>query len=88
MLTRLGALVDEVAAQCHQIKVPAMIVQARNDEMIDPRSANFIYDTIQSKNKQLKWYENSTHVITLGTEKERLHQDIDAFLESLDWSVS
>ncbi|WP_028975917.1 alpha/beta hydrolase [Sporolactobacillus terrae] len=88
VLTRLGVCVDEVAAHCHQIKVPAMIVQARNDEMIDPRSANFIYDTIQSRHKQLKWYENSTHVITLGTEKERLHQDIDAFLESLDWSVS
>ena len=37
--------------------------------------------------KQLNWYENSGHVITLGSEKEQLHEDILNFLESLDWNV-
>ena len=27
------------------------------------------------------------HVITLGPEKEQLHEDILNFLESLDWNV-
>ena len=27
------------------------------------------------------------HVITLGPEKEQLHEDIYEFLESLDWNV-
>lgn len=33
----------------------------------------------------MKIYENSGHVITLGPEKEQLHNDILAFLNSLDW---
>ena len=37
--------------------------------------------------KQIKWYEKSGHVITLGPEKEQLHEDIFEFLESLDWNV-
>nr|WP_283163469.1 alpha/beta fold hydrolase [Sporolactobacillus mangiferae] len=88
VLQRLAGLVDEVRSHCHSITVPTFIVQARKDEMIETSSAQYFFNTIQSADKQLKWYENSTHVITLGTEKVQLHQDIYAFLESLDWSVS
>ncbi|EST11558.1 alpha/beta hydrolase [Sporolactobacillus laevolacticus] len=88
VLEQLSTLIDEVRVNSEKITVPALIVQARKDEMLEPESAQFIYDTIQSADKQLKWYENSTHVITIGTEKAQLHQDIYAFLESLDWSVS
>ncbi|MCO7176486.1 alpha/beta hydrolase [Sporolactobacillus kofuensis] len=88
VLNHLGGLIDEVREQSAQITVPTLIVQARKDEMIPPNSAQYFYQHIKSADKQLKWYENSTHVITLGTEKVQLHQDIYAFLESLDWSVS
>jgi carboxylesterase len=47
-----------------------------------------MYDALQSERKTLKWYEQATHVITLGAEKMQLNQDVYAFLESLDWSVS
>ena len=40
----------------------------------------------ESDDKQLKWYEKSGHVITLGPEKDQLHEDIFEFLESLDWT--
>ncbi len=36
--------------------------------------------------KELIWYENSGHVITLDKEKDQLHSDILDFLESLNWS--
>ena len=57
------------------------------DEVIDPDSANVIYDNAESDEKQIEWYEKSGHVITLGPEKEQLHEDIFEFLESLDWNV-
>ncbi|RYL95765.1 alpha/beta fold hydrolase [Sporolactobacillus sp. THM7-4] len=88
ILDSLRETLSEVRQNIHRITVPAFIVQARLDEMIDAESANFIYNEIQSKIKHLKWYEKSTHVITLGAEKEQLNQDIYAFLESLDWSAS
>ncbi|TGA97349.1 alpha/beta fold hydrolase [Sporolactobacillus shoreae] len=88
LLSAIGVLIREVRSNLHRVTAPAFIVQAALDEMINPDSADIIYHEIQSKIRQLKWYGQSTHVITLGTEKAQLHEDIYAFLESLDWSVS
>ncbi|MBJ8077697.1 carboxylesterase, partial [Bacillus cereus group sp. N12] len=32
-----------------------------------------------------KWYEDSTHVITLDKQRDELHEDVYNFLEQLDW---
>lgn len=88
LLDAIGGQVDETRLNLSRIHAPAFIVQASRDEMIDPGNAELIYHEIQSEQKTLKWYEQSTHVITLGTEKLQLDQDVYAFLENLDWSVS
>ncbi|MDD9148119.1 carboxylesterase [Sporolactobacillus sp. CQH2019] len=88
LLAAVRDLIRDVRLNLYRITVPSFVVQGRLDEMIDTNSAEIIYDEIQSERKQLNWYEQSTHVITLGTEKAQLDQDIYAFLESLDWSVS
>lgn len=68
------------------VYAPTFVVQARHDEMIDIESANMIYNKVESLQKYIKWYENSTHVITFGQEKEELQEDIYDFLEELNWS--
>ncbi|RYL93604.1 alpha/beta fold hydrolase [Sporolactobacillus sp. Y61] len=88
MLTGLSRMIDETRHHLPQIRVPVFIVQARQDEMINTDDAQKMYDALQSERKTLKWYEQATHVITLGAEKMQLNQDVYAFLESLDWSVS
>ncbi len=86
-LKSLQNLIQDVRRHVDLIYAPAFIVQARHDEMINPESARIIYSKVESTQKQLKWYENSGHVITLGQEKEQLHEDVFQFLETLDWSV-
>lgn len=88
LIQQIAAEVNQVRSNFHRITAPIFIAQARHDEMIHISSANIIYNEVHSPVKQVKWYEESTHVITLGTEKKQLNQDIHAFLESLDWSVS
>ncbi|WP_157184327.1 alpha/beta hydrolase [Evansella cellulosilytica] len=78
---------EDVRSNVDMIYAPTLVVQARNDHMIDTNSANIIYEEIQSDEKEIKWYENSGHVITLDKEKDQLHEDVYAFLERLDWSV-
>ncbi|GAF21703.1 MULTISPECIES: alpha/beta hydrolase [Shouchella] len=85
-LYQLRGLMDDVRKELDLIYAPALIVQARHDEMIDIESANMIYKEIETDDKEIKWYEKSTHVITLGDEKETLHQDILSFLNELEWS--
>lgn len=86
-LPDLRALVYDVRKRLDHIYTPLFVVQATHDEIIDPISANIIYENVETEQKQLKWYDESGHVITLDKEKEQLHEDILAFLETLDWNV-
>lgn len=87
MFEQLGKLIKEVKAEVDTIYAPAFVVQAKNDEMINTKSANYIYENIEADMKDIKWYEESGHVITLDKEKDKLHEDIFNFLEKLDWEV-
>ncbi|WP_026672290.1 alpha/beta hydrolase [Alkalihalobacterium bogoriense] len=85
-LQALQKLITDVHEHLDHIYAPVFVAQARHDEMIDLESASIIHDTVEATNKKLKWYEHSSHVITLDKEKEQLHEDVYHFLETLDWS--
>lgn len=85
MFADLGAFIEDVKSHVDMIYTPTMVVQAKHDEMINTDSATYIYEKVESEKKAIKWYEQSTHVITLGKEKDKLHEDIFQFLEALDW---
>lgn len=85
-LRALQELIADVRSHVDLIYTPTFVVQARNDQMINPESANIIYNKIESDHKKLKWYEQSSHVITLDKERNQLHKDVYAFLETLDWN--
>lgn len=86
-LTDLRALIHDVRDHVDHVYAPLFVVQATKDEVIDTDSATIIYNEAESEDKRIEWYKNSGHVITLGPEKEQLHEAIFEFLESLDWSV-
>ncbi|PRO65693.1 alpha/beta hydrolase [Alkalicoccus urumqiensis] len=85
VIRRLRGLNKEVRENVDQIYTPTFVAQGRLDQMIDTSSAEEIYNAVETENKQLKWYEESGHVITLDKERDQLHEDIYAFLEGLDW---
>ncbi|MBO9129909.1 carboxylesterase [Bacillus sp. 165] len=84
-LKALQQLIAEVRDNVDMVYAPTFVVQARHDEMINTDSANIIYNSVESNKKQIKWYEDSTHVITLDKQRDELHEDIYNFLEQLDW---
>lgn len=84
-LSQLREFIAQTRKEIDMIYAPILVVQAKNDEVIDIDSANIIYNEIESLEKYIKWYENSRHVITLDQEKDQLHEDIYRFLESLNW---
>ncbi|WP_028783659.1 alpha/beta hydrolase [Thalassobacillus devorans] len=85
MFKQLGQFINEVHDHVDHIYTPTFVVQASKDEMINKESANYIFENVESDQKDIKWYENSGHVITMDQEKDELHQDVLEFLESLDW---
>ena len=83
----LGKTIQDVKNNVDTIYTPVFVVQARKDQMINTDSATYIFDNVESDMKDIKWYEESSHVITMDKEKEQLHEDIYDFLEKLDWKV-
>lgn len=86
-LKSLQELIADVRNNVDMIYSPTFVVQARHDHMINTDSANIIYNEVETDQKHLTWYEESGHAITLDKEREKVHQDVYAFLESLDWSI-
>ncbi|MEL3962210.1 carboxylesterase [Lysinibacillus endophyticus] len=84
-LPELQQLIVDVRSELDMIYAPILVVQSKNDEIIDPNSAHTIYTEVESLQKEIKWFEESSHVITLDKEKQQLHELILNFLESLDW---
>ncbi|MED2036823.1 carboxylesterase [Bacillus wiedmannii] len=84
-LKALQQLIADVRHNVDMIYAPTFVVQARHDEMINTDSANIIYNGVESTLKDIKWYEDSTHVITLDKQRDELHEDVYNFLEQLDW---
>ena len=85
-LTELQNTIQAVRDQVDEVFDPLFVVQGKLDQMINPDSANIIYNSSSSDDKYIKWYEESGHVITIGQEKEKVFEDVYQFLESLDWS--
>ena len=85
-LKALQELITDVRENVDHIYAPTFVVQGRHDDVINSNSADIIYDAVESPVKQIKWYEESGHIITLDKERNQLHEDVLEFLESLDWS--
>ncbi|MBR7552753.1 alpha/beta hydrolase [Allobacillus sp. GCM10007491] len=81
----LSKLIEEVHDRIDEIYAPTLVLQAEEDELINKDSANYIYEHVQADEKDIKWYEGAPHVITLSDYKDQVHEDIYAFLETLDW---
>ncbi len=87
LFKKVGAFVEDVKGVVDMVYAPALIIQATHDEMINPISANYLYNHLAADNeeKTLEWFGHSGHFITVGAQKDRLHEDIYTFLEGLEW---
>lgn len=52
------------------ILCPALIIEAKNDHVVDPKTAEWIFQNIGSKQKELCWLDNSYHMATIDVDKE------------------
>lgn len=62
------------------IKCPIFVVQGMMDDTVQHRSAEYIYNNVCAPSKEKKYYENSSHLICLGDDKEELFEDIENFI--------
>jgi carboxylesterase len=67
-----------------KVKVPALILQSRKDEVVVPESANIIYDGIATpkKDKKIIWYEVTNHEMFRDCEREKIIKDIEKYVKA------
>ena len=63
----LKSLIDLVNERLAYITEPTLIIQADKDPIVNPESADIIYDTIASAQKEKYMVHSDKHIITLQT---------------------
>ncbi len=73
-------LAKQVKKELPQINCPIIILHAKEDDMVSLKNARYLYDHVGSADKTLIELENSYHMITIDLDKDRVAEEIIAFL--------
>lgn len=70
------------------INSPTLVLQGLLDDDIYQESASFIHERVETDEKEIIWYKESGHIITVGKEKDKVCEDVYEFLNQVDWIAS
>ena len=77
----IRSFIMSVRDDLDEIYVPMFIAQGEKDVVIDQGSAKIIYDTVDSDDKNIIYYKDSGHVLTLDKDKETFFKDYYEFIK-------
>ncbi|APB32382.1 carboxylesterase [Gloeomargarita lithophora Alchichica-D10] len=69
-----------VKQRLSQITVPTLVLQSRQDRVVDPQAAWAGFQGLGSPEKQFHWLTDCDHIITLDRQRERVWQLVGDFL--------
>ncbi len=69
------------------VKQPALVMAARQDSLVPPYNAEYIYQELGSREKTLVWLENCYHVATLDLEKDLVFDKTAEFIKNYQVSL-
>lgn len=79
-IEQLHALMNKTKKNIPKIQSPILIIQSKNDPVVNPSSAYEIYDKIKSKRKNILLLNLDNHVIVKGKNTKELFKEINKFL--------
>lgn len=80
LLSLLGLIEHLKTTELPKIKCPALIVQSTAEHTVQPHSAEFIFDNINSATKEIFWLQKSGHIVVLDNEREKVFAKVAEFL--------
>jgi carboxylesterase len=69
-ILNLRVLLRLVRRELDQVRAPLLIMQGKGDSTIPADSAQIIYDNVDASDKEIVWWPNSGHAITIDSERE------------------
>lgn len=76
----LEKLMDFCSLNLEKISTPTLVIQAKNDPVVNPISGKLIFNKINTQNKKLLEIDADNHVIIMGDKKQIVFQEIIDFL--------
>jgi len=74
-------VIGKVKPRLPEVLAPILIMQSRADHTAAPRSADYIYEHVGSRVKEMFWLEKAGHLLPLEPERELVFARAAAFLE-------
>lgn len=87
-LNGIMELTEITCEQLNSITSPTLVLQGALDDQIYKESATFIHEHVEANEKNIIWYKESGHIITVGKEKDKVCEDVYEFLNQVAWSDS
>ncbi len=85
-LYELSRLTDSLKRLLADITTPTLLIQSTDDTVVNPESANILYDGLSSEFKRLHWIESTRHGI-LNEDVERTQPLLLDFADQVDREV-
>ena len=63
------------------VTVPIMVIQGKEDRVVNPDSAQYIFDHLVTSNKELIWVDEGRHSLATGEAREKVFEEIIQFLD-------
>lgn len=80
-------LIKVLKPELSKVTVPTLIIQGECDDLVEPRSAHYIYQQIRSTVKEIHFLPQSKHIICHDCEKEQVFQLVERFLTTVNQRV-
>lgn len=77
---QLGKLMEQVAAKLEKIEKPVLVVQSRNDPVVNPAGTEKLFRQLGSPVKEYYLFDYDRHGILIGNGVERVYQAIESFI--------
>jgi esterase/lipase/1-acyl-sn-glycerol-3-phosphate acyltransferase len=80
-VVELERLMDDLEPKLAGLSVPSLVVQSKEDPVVDPKGSRKIFDLIGSKDKEYVLFNFERHGILLGTGAERVYKTVGEFIK-------
>lgn len=77
-------LMRKVRQSLSDIKIPALVIQARNDPKVAPQSGPAIFKLLTSDKKHFAWIDYDMHGIVRGEIANDVFKEVESFLTAYD----
>ena len=77
----LGLLMADVKKELPRINIPALVIQADGDPIVDPGGSREVFELIGGTDKEYLLFNFNRHGILLGEGAERVHEAIGDFVQ-------